>query len=129
MEKSILHLTLFVWTLIGAQSLYAQPVCRLNILKDTFTVELKNQHDVRVTHRNNEYIVEFNIRDAKGIGSRRMMFETKKQFEYVTYQWKSGRTVVLDFSGQNPDEKFNLKLIGHKKCGHTMVFDPKELIP
>ena len=129
MEKTFLHLALAVWTLIGVQNLYAQPVFRVNILNDTSTVEMKNEHDIRVTHRSNQYLVEFNIRDGKRTGSRSMTFGTTKQFEYAMYQWRSGRTVILDFAGRNPDEKFHLKLVGHHKCCHTMIFDPEELNP
>jgi hypothetical protein len=110
-------LTLVCFTLcfyLNSQGQDQQYESTIDILPTGEKKDIKNEHDLIVTHHDNRYVIEFNLKHGKKIQTHQASVVTEKYFDKASFKWLSDNKVAIKLSNMNSRDVFELKVLGEK---------------
>ena len=99
------------------------------------TVDIENQnttstitkkHEILVTHDEDIYVIQFNIKHGRKIQTHRASVGSDKHFDKAGYSWVSKNKVAIKLFSQTSSEMFELKVWGETKRSTSMEVNTEE---
>ncbi len=117
MKKLIALFSLGIITYLplkGQEMIYTSTV---DIEKQKTTNTITKEHEILVTHDEDYYVIQFNIKHGGKVKTHKASVESDKHFDKASYSWVSKNRVAIKLFSLNSTDEYELKVSGKNK--HT----------